>query len=74
MRSLLKNNYALVFMVLGLVFGVILLGMILYFIWVFLSAMVDITIKAMAIAVPILFIILGAFLIKKLLEKKEVTS
>ena len=70
MRSLLKNNYALVFMVLGLVFGVILLGMILYFIWVFLSAMVDITIKAMAIAVPILFIILGAFLIKKLLEKK----
>jgi len=69
-RSLLKNNYALVFMVLGLVFGVILLGMILYFIWVFLSAMVDITIKAMAIAVPILFIILGAFLIKKLLEKK----
>jgi len=55
---------------LGLVFGVILLGMILYFIWVFLSAMVDITIKVMSIAVPILFIILGAFLIKKLLEKK----
>jgi len=69
-RSLLKNNYALVFMVLGLVFSVILLGMILYFIWVFLSAMVDITIKAMTIAVPILFIILGAILIKKLLEKK----
>ena len=69
MRSLLKNSYG-VFAILGLVFGVILLGMILYFIWVFLSAMVDITIKAMAIAVPILFIILGAFLIKKLLEKK----
>ena len=69
MRSLLKNSYG-VLAILGLVFGVILLGMILYFIWVFLSAMVDITIKAMAIAVPILFIILGAFLIKKLLEKK----
>jgi len=68
-RSLLKNSYG-VLAILGLVFGVILLGMILYFIWVFLSAMVDITIKAMAIAVPILFIILGAFLIKKLLEKK----
>ena len=74
MRSLLKNNYALVFMVLGLVFGVILLGMILYFAWVLLSALVGITIKAMGIAVPILFIILGAFLIKKLLEKKEATS
>ena len=69
MRSLLKNSYG-VLAILGLVFGVILLGMILYFIWVFLSAMVDITIKAMAIAVPILFIILGAFLIKKLLEEK----
>jgi len=68
-RSLLKNSYG-VLAILGLVFSVILLGMILYFIWVFLSAMVDITIKAMAIAVPILFIILGAFLIKKLLEKK----
>ena len=69
MRSLLKNSYG-VLAILGLVFGVILLGMILYFIWMFLSAMVSITIKAMAIAIPILFIILGAFLIKKLLEKK----
>ena len=69
MRSLLSNEYG-VLAILGLVFGVILLGMILYFIWMFLSAMVSITIKAMAIAIPILFIILGAFLIKKLLEKK----
>lgn len=69
MRSLLRNEYG-VLAILGLVFGVILLGMILYFIWMFLSAMVSITIKAMAIAIPILFIILGAFLIKKLLEKK----
>jgi len=68
-RSLLRNEYG-VLAILGLVFGVILLGMILYFIWMFLSAMVSITIKAMAIAIPILFIILGAFLIKKLLEKK----
>jgi len=68
-RSLLSNEYG-VLAILGLVFGVILLGMILYFIWMFLSAMVSITIKAMAIAIPILFIILGAFLIKKLLEKK----
>ena len=72
MRSL-KNSYA-VLTILGLVFSVILLGMILYFAWVLLSALVGITIKAMGIAVPILFIILGAFLIKKLLEKKEVTS
>jgi len=68
-RSLLRDEYG-VLAILGLVFGVILLGMILYFIWMFLSAMVSITIKAMAIAIPILFIILGAFLIKKLLEKK----
>ena len=72
MRSL-KNSYA-VLTILGLVFSVILLGMILYFAWVLLSALVGITIKAMGIAVPILFIILGAFLIKKLLEKKEATS
>ena len=72
MRSL-KNSYG-VLTILGLVFSVILLGMILYFAWVLLSALVDITIKAMGIAVPILFIILGAFLVKKLLEKKEVTS